>query len=108
MNTKRSTHPKLYAARLLMALGLVGASWPVHAFSLRVPTDYRTIQTAIDAAAPGDTVIVRSGTYTEQLRISKDIEMVGAGAGSTIIRAPAKLSRGVLHETASSRFTMGP
>src|SRR5262245_51614739 len=100
MNTTRLTHLKLYAAGLLVALGLVGASSPVYALSLRVPTDYRTIQAAIDAAAPGDTVTVQSGTYTEQLRISKDLEIVGACTDATIIRAPSKLSRGELHETA--------
>jgi len=97
MDTIRLTHLKLYAAWLLVALGPVGASSPVDALSLRVPTDYRTIQAVIDAAAAGDTVTVRSGTYTEQLRISKDLEIVGAGTDATIIRAPSKLSRSELH-----------
>ena len=38
-----------------------------HAATLRVPTDYSTIQAAINAAANGDTVSVLPGTYAEQI-----------------------------------------
>ncbi|MHC1578119.1 MAG: PKD domain-containing protein [Candidatus Methanospirareceae archaeon] len=35
-----------------------------------VPDDYATIQAAVNAASPGDTIIVRDGTYCENVEIS--------------------------------------
>jgi parallel beta-helix repeat protein len=57
-----------------------------------VPRDYPTIQAAVDAAAPGDTINVRGGTYTEQVVIGKDLTLRGAGAGATLVRSPAALT----------------
>src|SRR5689334_25067542 len=57
-----------------------------------VPRDYPTIQAAVDAAAPGDTINVRSGTYTEQLVIAKDLTLHGAGTGATLVKSPAALT----------------
>src|SRR5262245_66395669 len=93
MNTTRLTHLKLYAAGLLVALGLLGAISPVDAVLLRVPTDYRTIQTAIDAAAPRDTVTDRSRTYTEQLRTRSEPQTAETPTEATLIRPPSKLTR---------------
>lgn len=42
------------------------------AATIHVPLDQPTIQAAIDAAAPGDTIVVEPGTYQESLRISGD------------------------------------
>lgn len=58
---------------------------------ITVPRDYPTIQSAIDAASPGDTIKVLPGTYTEQVTIGKDLTLVGSGARFTIIKAPAVL-----------------
>jgi hypothetical protein len=75
-----------------------GQATPVAAATLNVPAHYATIQSAIDAAAPGDTVQISSGTYYEQLRIDRDINIVGAGMDVTTIRAPHVLRRGELRE----------
>jgi hypothetical protein len=56
-----------------------------------VPSDYPSIQSAIDAASPGDTIKVLPGTYNEQLTISKSLTLVGTGSEITIIKASANL-----------------
>lgn len=48
-----------------------------------------SIQTAINAANPGWTVCIGAGTFPEQVTISKSINLVGAGASSTILKPTA-------------------
>jgi Abnormal spindle-like microcephaly-assoc'd, ASPM-SPD-2-Hydin len=46
-----------------------------------------TIQNAIDAAAPGDLIIVPAGTYSEMVLMWKPVRLQGVGAASSIIDA---------------------
>ena len=48
---------------------------------------HSSVQAAIDAASPGDRVLICEGTYVEQPNVSKSLELVGAGAGS-VVRSP--------------------
>jgi len=43
----------------------------------RVPEDYPTIQAAIDAAQPGDDILVAKGHYQELLNIDKSVNLIG-------------------------------
>ena len=70
---------------LMVTLAFAG---PASADTIYVPTDYPTIQQAIDAANPGDTVFVWNGTYYEGngVNISEDrITLQGEDANTTTI-----------------------
>jgi len=47
--------------------------------------DYTNIQDAIDNATPGDTVYVYSGTYNENVEISKNLTLTGENKDTTTI-----------------------
>ena len=52
---------------------------------IRVPADQPTIQAAIDAASPGDLIMVAPGSYDEMVIMWKPVRLQGAGAGVTFI-----------------------
>jgi hypothetical protein len=83
---KRFARPLFRSGLLLgFTLSLAAASL---AGTLRVPRDYPTIQSAVNAATDGDTVRVAPGVYREQVLVnSKDIRLV-APAGATITAPP--------------------
>ena len=99
---KRLRHAaRKHLARLtVVALGamLVLASWagPASAapggslHSTVLVSAGKSIQAAINAAAPGSTIRVAPGIYKENLWIPKNgIQLVGAGAGLTVLEPPA-------------------
>ena len=67
----------LRTAVILMLLGCCAV--PVGAATLHVPKDFKTIQAAVDAAKPGDTVLVDAGTYREQVRLKDGVTLKSAG-----------------------------
>ena len=93
---------------LMAAVGLGLVAVPAaHAASLIVvPTIRPTIQSAVDAARPGDTIIVRSGTFVEQVTVDKSVTIVGAGARATIIQAPAVLAPRLIEPSPGGRTSL--
>jgi parallel beta-helix repeat protein len=49
------------------------------------PGNYTTIQEAIDVSDDGDTILIHSGTYVEQLRVAKSITLTGENKETTVI-----------------------
>jgi parallel beta-helix repeat protein len=68
------------------------------------------IQPAIDAAAPGETVLVNPGTYTESLTLRSGINVKGAGAGLVTLRTPTNPGVTIANCTGTefSEFTVTP
>ncbi len=54
---------------------------------LRVPDAFLTIQAAIDAALPGDTVLVGPGRFTESVHLRSGVTLRGSGADLTTLDA---------------------
>ncbi|MDZ7268990.1 MAG: right-handed parallel beta-helix repeat-containing protein [candidate division KSB1 bacterium] len=51
----------------------------------------KTIQNAVNTVNVGGNVHVASGTYVEQVTITKSLHLLGAGAPTTIVKAPATI-----------------
>jgi parallel beta-helix repeat protein len=89
--------PKVRTVRFLgiflicLMLATMFASLPQSAkaaTTIYVPDNYPTIQAAVNAASTGDTIIVRDGTYTENVNVNKCLTIRSQnGADLTIIQA---------------------
>jgi parallel beta-helix repeat protein len=60
--------------------------------------NFKTIQDAIDAAAPDDVISVSAGIYNESLKINKKVTLIGNGSTATIINGGG--GGDVIHVTA--------
>jgi hypothetical protein len=72
----------------LLAFASAAIAQLASAATLRVPQDFSTIQRAVFAADPGDTVEIAPGTYHEHIVIHRSVTLAGAGIGKTIIIGP--------------------
>ncbi len=72
---------KISLTLLVIAAMAFSAAATIH----HVPGQYAAIQTAVNACAPGDTVMVAAGFYQENLRMTEGVTLLGAGADCTTI-----------------------
>lgn len=73
MNSPQSLYILCFAT--LLAITCV----PATAAERRVPQDFKTIQAAVNAARPGDTVLVSPGVYKERIRLMQSVVLKSAG-----------------------------
>ena len=74
----------------IWAVLVLGISLGAFGTTITVPDDYRTIQAAIDAAQPGDTVYIKAGRYVENLTIAKPLHLVGEDRTKVVIQSTDK------------------
>jgi pectin methylesterase-like acyl-CoA thioesterase len=91
----RRAHALVFAVARLSLLATVQ---PLGAFAatLVVPTQYATIQAAIDAAQPLDQVVVEPGTYSENLTVRSEVVVMGVETARTFLEPRASAQPTVL------------
>jgi len=77
------------------------------ATELVVPTNFPTIGEAVRAAAPGDVIRLRSGTYKEAVHLSVPLTLRGdlGNPGSVIVQAPSFLTPAISVNTGTQTGT---
>ena len=69
---------------IILVLSLALLASLSSAATLNVPSQYRTIQKAVNAAHSGDTIYVAAGTYKELVKVNgKDLKFQGQKVGNT-------------------------
>ena len=86
MDHLKPLHLKSFIFRIAPVF-LLASGLPALAATLNVPQDYSSIQAAINAAASGDTILVDTGTYRENLVMRTNVTVRGVEAARTFIEA---------------------
>jgi hypothetical protein len=82
----------------VLALGTIRAQ----AVTRTVPAPYPTIQSAVNASLPGDTISIAPGAYNEQVIVTtSDLTIIGSGSGSTIIQPLSVVTNSTSLQTGS-------
>src|SRR5690606_1832661 len=64
--------------------------------TIRVPDDYETIQEAVDAAAPGDLILIEPGVYEEAVDVTTDMLTIrGLDRNEVVLDGGFELDNGI-------------
>ena len=74
---------------------------------IHVPSDYSTIQEAIDAAQTWDNVVVAPGTYAESIVMKEKVDVTGSGTNVTTITSNGPVVRAASSSTLSGFTIVG-
>jgi len=78
---------KMSEIRVLNNTTFVCDLTPIQA-KIIVPNDYPTIQQAINAASPGETIVVKDGKYIENVKVNKSVTIISEnGSANCIVQA---------------------
>ena len=80
---------------LMLVPGARASPTPFNSTFVKVPCG-GNIQNAINGAPSGGTIVLAPCTFVQQLTIDKSVNIVGAGAGKTIIQSPAVVTPDLL------------
>ncbi len=75
--TKLVSNSLLFAAVALILCAALAVPASAATLTVGAGGQFKTIQQAVDAAKPGDTVLVAPGTYTENVVVSKPLTITG-------------------------------
>ncbi len=105
----KRTFSILFALVLVLSLSLVTAVPAMAATDRLVPGTYATIQLAIDAANPGDTISVADGTYDEDLTVNTaDLTLKSqSGKANTTIQLQGNKKPYIDIQAGADDFTLG-
>ena len=110
--SRRSIDGRACPLSAVALISLVAGALPprVIAATLVVPTQFPTIQAAIDAAQSLDQVVVEPGTYTENLTLRSGVDVMGRETARTFLQPQTSAQPTVLIRLASnlrfSNFTL--
>ena len=98
------TNAELFALEDHITHGLDNAATglvTVKADNVYVTENSGSIQRGVDKVTAGDTVNVDAGTFDDALNITKNVDIIGAGAGQTFLMPTSLLATGVTHKYTS-------
>jgi Right handed beta helix region len=85
-------------ARRMWIPGLLLLAGPAQGVTLHVPSEHPTVQSALDAAAAGDTVLVAPGRYQELIILPAGVALLSSDGPDSTVLVTTGLAKSLLDE----------